>query len=132
MIFDRPSFWLHSSGRRTDWSRDTWSFHGERHRTERNRHSTAVYQEMCLRGTRNTGHCTYQVERLIFSSERCLSVFVYGLSKPIHRRTNNGRLFPVIFVKKTRLNTFTRSCLFNAYAFARRRHRSREPLLADR
>jgi len=31
----------------------------------------------------------------------------------------------------TRLNAFTRSCLFNASAFARRRHRSREPLLAD-
>jgi len=31
----------------------------------------------------------------------------------------------------TRVNAFTRSCLFNASAFARQRHRSREPLLAD-
>jgi len=33
---------------------------------------------------------------------------------------------------RTRLNAFTRSCFFNASAFARGRHRSREPLLADR
>jgi len=49
-----------SGGRRSIGSRDSWSIHGERYRTERNRQSTGMHQEMCVRRTRNTGHCMYR------------------------------------------------------------------------
>jgi len=48
-----------SDSGRTFWSRDTRSVHGERHWTERNWHTPTVYQEVRVRRTWHTSHCTY-------------------------------------------------------------------------
>ena len=82
-------FTLCSGDWRTHRSRDSGSQHGERHRTERNRHSTAVYQEMCRRRTRNTRHrecCLLPISLVIRIKHSVGCVFVCVLEQWLSKK----------------------------------------------